>query len=327
MDSKVYLAPLEGLADGPMRKVLCRHGGYDLCFSEFIRVTDLKVSEKTLLRYVPEYEHDCMTEDGTPIRIQLLGDNPKVMAQSAVIANNLGARSIDINFGCPSRFVHHSGAMLLREPELLHEIVSEVRQALDPSCILSVKVRLGFLSTDEAPAIISAVAVDGVSEITVHCRTRKGLYREEELKWEALAGLHQYAKNVKLIANGNVNSLEDAIRCKTVTGCTDFMCGRGAFASPNLGYVIKNGEKPYSTAQILRTDMEVIEAFSNTGRTDKMIMDRAKQFLGYARVHRKELNPFFKIFCKCVIVGDGLNLLKDQITALEETSDDQLLVV
>ena len=82
---KVYLAPLEGLADGPMRKVLCAHGGYDLCFSEFIRVTDLVVSEKTLLREIPEYQNDCKTDDGTPLRVQLLGDNPKTLAQSAVI--------------------------------------------------------------------------------------------------------------------------------------------------------------------------------------------------------------------------------------------------
>lgn len=143
-DFKVYLAPLEGLADGPMRKVLCAHGGYDLCFSEFIRVTDIIVSEKTLIREVPEFLNDCKTADGTDIRIQFLGDNPKTMAQSAVLANRLGARSIDINFGCPSRFVHHSGAMLLKEPELMHEIVSEVRQALDPACDLSVKIRLGF---------------------------------------------------------------------------------------------------------------------------------------------------------------------------------------
>ena len=129
---KVYLAPLEGLADGPMRKVLCAHGGYDLCFSEFIRVTDLVVSEKTLLREIPEYQNDCKTDDGTPLRVQLLGDNPKTLAQSAVIACNLGAKSIDLNFGCPSRFVHHSGAMLLKEPELLHEIVDTVRQTLDP---------------------------------------------------------------------------------------------------------------------------------------------------------------------------------------------------
>ena len=54
-DSKVYLAPLEGLADGPMREVLCAHGGYDLCFSEFIRITDLCVSEKTLIREIPEF--------------------------------------------------------------------------------------------------------------------------------------------------------------------------------------------------------------------------------------------------------------------------------
>lgn len=52
-------------------------------------------------------------------------------------------------------------------------------------------------------------------------------------------------------------------------------------------------------------------------------MDRAKQFLGYARVHRKELNPFFKRFCQCVSVGDGIKLLEDEIKALESETDEK----
>ena len=73
-DFKVYLAPMEGLADAPLRKILCAHGNYDECFSEFIRVTDLVLSEKTLYRIVPELENGCKTADGTSVRVQLLGD-------------------------------------------------------------------------------------------------------------------------------------------------------------------------------------------------------------------------------------------------------------
>ena len=319
---KVYLAPLEGLADGPMREILCAHGGYDLCFSEFIRVTDVVVSEKTLLREVPEYQNDCKTKDGTDVRIQLLGDNPKTLAHSAQIACNLGAKSIDLNFGCPSRFVHHGGAMLLKEPELLHEIVSTVREELDPKFDLSVKVRLGFLDKAEAPKIISAISVPGVKEITVHCRTRKDLYKDEALDWSALKGLYEYANGIRLIANGNVNNKEDALNCQKATLCDYFMCGRGAFSNPNLGHLIKSDAKEYTNAQVLQCAIEVIEIFSKTTRTDKMVMDRAKQFLGYARAHRTELNPFFRTFCRCNEVVDGLKLLNDEIKVLEQHEDE-----
>ena len=245
------------------------------------------------------------------------------MAKSALIANNLGARSIDINFGCPSRFVHHSGSMLLKEPELLHKIVETVREKLDPSCDLSVKVRLGFQDKSEAPEIIKAIAVDGVKEITVHCRTRKDLYKVEALDWSCMKPLHELCPGITLIANGNINSREEALECEKQTLCDHFMCGRGAFPVPNIGHVIKENAKPFSLAQILKTDIEVIEEFSKSDRTEKIVMDRAKQFLGYARVHRKELNPFFKRFCQCVSVGDGIKLLEDEIKALESETDEK----
>ena len=53
-----------------------------------------------------------------PCRVQLLGDESEPLAQTALRAVEVGAKGIDLNFGCPSRFVHHGGSMLLKEPEL-----------------------------------------------------------------------------------------------------------------------------------------------------------------------------------------------------------------
>ena len=64
--SKVYLAPMEGVTDPPMRKVLTRHGAYDACTSEFIRVTDEPIPNKTLIRYVPELKQGAVTDSGCP---------------------------------------------------------------------------------------------------------------------------------------------------------------------------------------------------------------------------------------------------------------------
>ena len=313
-NSTVYLAPLEGLADAPMRRVLCAHGGYDLCYSEFIRVTDLKVVKKTFIREVPELLNDGKTLDGTPIRVQLLGDNPKTLAASARTAYDLGAKSIDLNFGCPSRFVHHSGAMLLKEPELLTSIVLAVRDALPDDCLLSCKVRLGFLDASESFDIIKAVAQEGVKEICVHARTRKGLYRQEALNWEAIRPLHEYKGSAVLIANGNINSLAEALLCEKVTLCHNFMCGRGGFATPNLGHCIKEGAPPYSYAKLLQTCREVLLTFMDTPRSDKIVMDRTKQFLGYAKMNRNDVQDFFRRFCQSSDPEDGLRLLDAEIT-------------
>ena len=70
-DFKVYLAPMDGVTDAPLREILCRHGGYDWCFSEFLRVTDDPLSEKSLLHDVPELLSGGRTPDGTPLKVQL----------------------------------------------------------------------------------------------------------------------------------------------------------------------------------------------------------------------------------------------------------------
>lgn len=314
---KVYLAPMEGVCDPPLRKILCAYGGYDECFSEFIRVTDQVLPAKTLLRDVPELLHDGKTDDGTPVRVQLLGDNAKAMAQSAQRAVSLGARSIDLNFGCPSRFVHHAGAMLLKEPELIHRITATVREALDPTVFLSVKMRLGFADIAEAPALVQAVCVPGLNELILHARTRSELYRKDALHWEVLAQVQAYMVDIPLVANGDIVDQDSAQCCMQKTKCRRLMVGRAAMAQPNLARMLKDNMPPLSFRQKLALIPTLFAQLSESGFAEKSRLDRAKQYLGFVRRSDSAAAEFFKTFCHVKTQAEALALLKAQGVAIE----------
>ncbi len=312
---KVYLAPMDGVCDPPLRKVLSKTGGFDECFSEFIRVSDLVLPYKTLLREVPELENGGKTLFGTPVRVQLLGDNPDLMAKTAKRAEELGALGIDLNFGCPSRFVHHAGAMLLREPGLIRDIVKACCDILDPNTLLSVKIRAGFASKDEAPGLIEAIAQEGVDEIIVHARTRDELYREDALDWGIIKSLHKIAPGITIVANGEIVSRESALECAAISGCQVLMAGRGALMVPNLGYVIKEGAVPFDNERIIETALDFMHELELGAFPEKLILDRVKQFLSYARRSNESLGEFFKVICKVVTMSDAKKLLHDKIAA------------
>lgn len=317
--NKVYLAPMEGVADAPMREVLTKVGGYDECFSEFIRVTDDVLPYKTLLRDVPELENDAKTNSGVNVRVQFLGDNKDTIAMSAKRAIELGAKSIDMNFGCPSRFVHHGGAMLLKEPELLHDIVASLVDAIANKAHLSIKIRAGFADKAEAPNIIKAIAQDGVDEIIIHARTRKDLYKEEALDWSLIKDLHTLSNNIPIVANGDICSFDDGQRCANQSACNRLMVGRAALMIPNIGHVIKENAQAFSSAQTLHAVQEFAESLISRGHHDKAVMDRCKQFLGFGRKNNQILTDFFKVFCRIVVLKDAMLAL----SSMEQTLKDK----
>lgn len=311
---RIYLAPMEGVCDPLMREVMTRHGAYDECFSEFIRVTTEVLPYKTLKREVPELEKGGCTDAGCLCRVQLLGDEPEPLAQTALRAVELGARSLDLNFGCPSRFVHHGGAMLLKEPELLNRIVSRVREVLPPEIFLSVKFRLGFLSAAELPEIVRALAVDGVGELIIHGRTRKDLYRSEALNWPAIAVAHEYCRGIPVVANGDIVDYASSQRCAFITKTSRQMIGRAVFATPNLPQVMR-GEgriEPLPLSKVLDIAWEFGQEMIAHDFPEKSVMDRLKQFLGYAHKYNHQLTDFFRVFCRSQTLHEAQQLLDSQ---------------
>ena len=185
---QIALAPMEGLVDDILRDVLTRVGGIDWCVTEFIRVSQQLLPARCFLGLAPELAHGARTRAGTPMRVQLLGSDPACLADNAARAVKLGAPVIDLNFGCPAKTVNRSrgGAVLLKEPELLHRILREVRRTLPPTVPLTAKMRLGYEHTDLALDCARALADGGAAQIVVHARTKTDGYRPPA-HWEWIA--------------------------------------------------------------------------------------------------------------------------------------------
>lgn len=235
----LLLAPMEGLLDCTLRDILTRVGGVDRCVSEFIRVTDRLLPDRVFTRIVPELLNQGRTPAGVPVRPQLLGSDPVALADNAAALAALGAPGVDLNFGCPAKVVnrHGGGAALLDEPELIARIVAEVRRAVPAHVPVSAKMRLGFNDDRRAEDCALAMADSGASELVVHARTKAHGYRPPAY-WERIADLRAVVK-LPLVANGEIWSVADALRCRDVTGCDKLMLGRGMVADPGLALAVR----------------------------------------------------------------------------------------
>ena len=235
----ILLAPMEGLLDFVLRDILTRVGGIDRCVSEFIRITDQLLPERVFTRIVPELHNGGCTFAGVPVRAQLLGSDPACMAENAARLASLGPAGIDLNFGCPANVVnrHGGGAALLKEPEKIYAIVAAVRRAVPVHMPVSSKMRLGYLDDSLAVECALAISEGGAEELVVHARTKAQAYRAPAY-WERIADIRA-AVNIPVVANGEIWTVDDARRCREVSGCDTLMIGRGAVVDPGLGLAIK----------------------------------------------------------------------------------------
>ena len=236
---RLLLAPMEGLLDFVLRDVLTRVGGADRCVSEFIRITGTLLPDKVYLGIMPELRNGSKTLAGVPVRAQLLGSDPSSMAESAANLARLGPEGIDLNFGCPAKVVnrHGGGASLLQDPAQIARVVEAVRKAVPAHLPVSAKMRLGFNDRTLMTECAQAMESGGACEIVVHARTKLDGYRPPAF-WEEIPRIRE-AVGVNVVANGEIWTVEEALRCREVSGCDDLMLGRGIVADPGLALAIR----------------------------------------------------------------------------------------
>ncbi len=239
---RIYLAPMEGLLDFVLREILTRVGGVDRCVSEFIRVTHTLLPEHVFLRVIPELANGGCTPSGVPVRAQLLGSDPVCLAENAARLAGMGPHGIDLNFGCPAKVVnrHGGGAALLEDPELLTRIVSAVRRAVPAHMPVSAKMRLGFNDDARAVECAQALADGGADELVVHARTKADAYRPPAY-WERVNDI-RLGVSIPVVANGEIWSVEDALRCRQASGCASIMLGRGMVVDPGLALAVRHAD-------------------------------------------------------------------------------------
>ena len=241
---QILLAPMEGLVDFVLRDILTRVGGVDRCVSEFIRVSGTLLPNRAFIRVMPELLNGGKTFAGVPVRGQLLGSDATCLAENAARLASLGPTGVDLNFGCPAKIVnrHGGGAMLLQDPESVARIVAAVRRAVPAHLPVSAKMRLGFNDDTRAEECAQAIADAGASEIVVHARTKAHGYRPPAY-WERVADVRA-AVNIPVIANGEIWTVADALRCREVSGCKDIMLGRGMVTDPGLAWAVRGASAP-----------------------------------------------------------------------------------
>lgn len=291
---RVILGPMQGVLDHLMREILTEINDYDLCVTEFVRVVDQKLPEHVFTRLCPELNSNAKTASGTPVYVQLLGQEPNWMAENAVQAENLGAKGIDLNFGCPAKMVNKSrgGAALLKDPEQIHKIVSACRQAVDESIPVSAKIRLGWENPNDCFEIVDAIEKAGASEVTVHARTKSGGYRAEAIKWDYIKQIKQRT-SIPLIANGEIWSYQDGQDCIQTTEVDSLMICRGAFNVPNLGNVVKYNHKPMSWDQVIALLLRYSQ-YEIKGDKGLYYPNRVKQWLAYLRNEYQQADDLFR---------------------------------
>lgn len=292
---RIFLAPMEGVVDHLMRDTLSRLGGIDICVTEFLRVTDHLYPDKVFYRRCPELASQSLTPNGTPVRLQLLGGQAEPIAENAQKAASLGASAIDLNFGCPAKTVnkHDGGACLLQSANRLYDIVSATRKAVADEIPVTAKIRLGFNDRSGYVENAQAIYEAGANELTVHARSKVDGYRPPAY-WESIAEIRE-AVPIPVIANGEIWSLEDFERCKALSGCSDFMLGRGLLAQPDLARQIKNKQGLEPSLNWEALSQTLLSFFYQTADNypSKYMGNRLKQWLHYLQRQYPQAKTLF----------------------------------
>jgi tRNA-dihydrouridine synthase B len=255
--SRVFQSPLSGVTDLVFRKLVRRYAPDSMVYTEMVSAKDIHY-----LNQLPKIM--TIGENEQPISIQLFDCRPDFMAEAAQKAVSEGAKTVDINMGCPVNKITKKGggSSLLRQPEVATAIVKTVVGAVDVP--VSVKTRLGW-DDHEINILDFARRMEdaGASLLTLHGRTRMQGYHGEA-QWEWIKRVKEIL-SIPVIANGDIFSVEAAIKCLELTGADGVMCSRGTLGYPflvgEIDYFLKTGKNPLkpSITQILHCAKEHLQ--------------------------------------------------------------------
>lgn len=262
IENPFVLAPMAGVTDLPFRK-LCKEQGAGLICMEMVSAKAISFRNRNTyaLMETDPCEH--------PVALQLFGSEPELMAEVTRSIEDRPFDILDINMGCPVPKVVNNGegSALLKNPQLIKEIVKAVSGATSKP--VTIKVRIGFEGYPVDVTEIAKIAEDaGAAAIAVHGRTREQYY-SGTADWEAIARVKE-AVSIPVIGNGDVDSPKKAEELLKQTGCDAVMIGRASRGNP---WIFREMNHYFQTGELLpRPSVEEIR---------EMILRHARAQIAY----------------------------------------------
>jgi nifR3 family TIM-barrel protein len=279
LKNNLLLAPMAGITNLPVR-LIARACGASLCFTEMVSSNGLVRDGRK------SFELLHSSPDDRPLGIQIFGDDPKLLAESARLVEGHGDL-VDINMGCPVRKVVGTGAgsALMREPERVRDIISRVRRAT--TLPLTIKIRIGWQRDEPSFLEIARIAeAEGCDAITLHPRCRAQMFGGDA-DWSKIAELKN-AVGIPIIGSGDLFSATDVVAMLGSTGCDGAMIARGSLGYPWIfreAMEILSGTEPSPPApgERLAVALRHLELFIELAGERLAVQEMRKHFSWYAK--------------------------------------------
>jgi tRNA-dihydrouridine synthase B len=305
---RCWLSPLAGYTNLAFRLAVRELGGLGMATTDLVNARALLRGGRKSMELVQTCPAD------RPLAVQIYGAEPEEMVAAARWLESSGVSAVDINMGCPVHKVVRGGggSAMMCDADRAVGLVRVVVEAV--SIPVTVKMRLGWDEANlTAPLLAREFEQVGAAAVIIHGRTRAQGFAGAV----NLAGIRTVVEavtRIPVVGNGDVLTIADAIRMRTLTGCAAVSIGRGALLNP------------WIFSQLERWETSGDPGPPPTYRDRLQFMSRHFHLLTDLRGERFGCLQFRKVanwYCKVLRPG---RVIQQQMVRIERLADFQAIV-